>query len=217
MARSRRDRDWPYTEAVRAVRNVLGVPILARGQPLGAVLLFNKRPSPTSPGREFVEEDLQLIAALRYQAAALLENARRYKYEHAMFDGFAHPGWPAKIAQADREMLEELMEMRRAAHERALGFVEKVRAARAAMHLELYEELVSGLKGLAATIALCRDWHGYLLMQYGIERGLYPPDRPHLARMSRYVERFIRSLADLRDTPAGKRALAHLAFPDPFF
>jgi len=53
-------------------------------------------------------------------------------------------------------------------------------------------------------------------MQYGIERKLYPADRLHLGRMSRYVEGFIRNLVRLRHTPAAKWAISHLSFPDPF-
>jgi hypothetical protein len=61
-----------------------------------------------------------------------------------------------------------------------------------------------------------RDWSSYLLMQYGVERGVFPADRPTLGRMSRYVETFIRNLMRLRERPAGKKAAGMLAFPDRF-
>ncbi len=133
-----------------------------------------------------------------------------------MFDGYANPDWPAKMADPDRDMLDGLIEMRHAAHHRARAAVEKVKAARAAMAPAFYDELVPALTGLADSILLCRDWHSYLLIQYGIERKLYPADRLHLGRMSRYAERFIRNLVRLRETPAGKWALSALAFPDAF-
>ena len=63
---------------------------------------------------------------------------------------------------------------------------------------------------------LNRDWSAYLLVQYGIERGVYPADRLHLGRMSRYVEQFIVNLRDLRDTEASRRVMSRLAFPDRF-
>jgi len=53
-------------------------------------------------------------------------------------------------------------------------------------------------------------------MQYAIERKLYPADRVHLGRMSRYVERFIATLTELKDTEAGKKTMNSIAFPDSF-
>jgi hypothetical protein len=133
-----------------------------------------------------------------------------------MFDGFADPAFPQRMANPTRQTLEDLMEMRRQAHRRARSAIEKVKAARAGMHPKLYEELSAGLSVLADMILLCRDWHSYLLMQYGIERGLYPADRLHLGRMSRCAEQFIRSLVALKDTDAGRRTAAQLDFPDEF-
>jgi len=133
-----------------------------------------------------------------------------------MFDGFAEPSWPARMAEADRETLDGLIAMRHEAHERARRAIETIRAARAAMSEDLYAELLPAYEGLADSILLCRDWHCYLLTQYGIERGVYPSDRPTLGRMSRYVETFIRNLIRLRETPAGRRAIGQLAFPDTF-
>jgi len=90
VVHSRRDADWRYGDIVPAMRNVVGLPVTARGQWLAAVLLFNKRPMKASPRKEFTDEDLHLASALRYQVAVLLENARRYRLEYAMFEGFAH-------------------------------------------------------------------------------------------------------------------------------
>ena len=106
--------------------------------------------------------------------------------------------------------------MRHEACDRARDAIQTLRAARSRMHVELYEELLAGLTMLADTILLCRDWHSYLLVQYGIERGVYPPDRVHLGLMSRYAEQFIRNLRDLAETEAGRRAAARVEFPDPF-
>ena len=89
ITHSRRDPDWPYGDIAPAARNLAGVSMTARGQALATVLLFNKRPTATSPGKDFTEDDLHLAVALRYQAAALLENARRYRLEYAMLTGFA--------------------------------------------------------------------------------------------------------------------------------
>ena len=86
---SRSHRNWMFQEMNPIFVNLLGVPIIARGQPLAVAVLFNKRPTPASPEREFTEDHLRFASALRYQAAALLENARRYQMEYAMFDGFA--------------------------------------------------------------------------------------------------------------------------------
>ncbi|KPK84332.1 MAG: hypothetical protein AMJ81_05860, partial [Phycisphaerae bacterium SM23_33] len=133
-----------------------------------------------------------------------------------MFDGFADPEFPHRLANPTRELLEGLAQMHTDAHQRTRAALEKVKAARAAMHPGLYDELSAGLGALADAILLCCDWHAYLLLEYGIERGLYPPDRLHLGRMSRHAEQFIRHLIDLKDTPAGKWALSRLDFPDPF-
>ena len=58
--------------------------------------------------------------------------------------------------------------------------------------------------------------HYFLLMHYGLERKLFPADRPHVGRMSRYDEKFIRNLGRLGDTEAGKMAMSQLSFPDAF-
>jgi hypothetical protein len=120
------------------------------------------------------------------------------------------------MAHPDKALIEGFIRMRQEACDEAAAALARVRAAQAAMHPGLFEELTSGLAVLADYMRLCRDWHSYLLMQYGIERGLYPADRIALGRMSRSVESFIRALAELRDRPAGARALARLAFPDEF-
>jgi HD-GYP domain-containing protein (c-di-GMP phosphodiesterase class II)/CHASE2 domain-containing sensor protein len=89
VARGRKSPDWRDKDAHPDFRNLMGVPIMARGQALAVAVLFNKRSTPHSPEREFTDDHLRFAAALRYQAAALLENARRYQLEYAMFDGFA--------------------------------------------------------------------------------------------------------------------------------
>jgi HD-GYP domain-containing protein (c-di-GMP phosphodiesterase class II) len=86
---SRRSPEWHYANAAPALRTLLGVPVIVGKEPLAVVILFNKRATAASPEREFTEDQFRLIAALRYQSAALLENARRYQLEYAMFDGFA--------------------------------------------------------------------------------------------------------------------------------
>jgi len=133
-----------------------------------------------------------------------------------MFDGFIDPQFPYKMAEPTRETIDGLIAMKHEAHERARANIEKIKAARAAAHPQLYEELIAGYEMLADTISLCRDWHCYLLMQYAIERGLYEPTRKNLGRMSRYAEAFIRNLLRLRDTDAGRYAIKRLSFPDPF-
>ena len=61
-----------------------------------------------------------------------------------------------------------------------------------------------------------RDWTGYLLVQYAVEKGVYPPERKVLGRMSRYVEIFIRDLLRLYDTEAGRYVRSRICFPDQF-
>ncbi len=133
-----------------------------------------------------------------------------------MFDGFADPTFPFRMAKPDRTTLDGMIEAKHTAHERAQAAIARIKAARAAVHADLYEELKAALTMLADSILLRRDWDSYLLVQYGIERGLYPADRVNLGRMSRYVERFVASLARLRDTEAGRYALSRLPGPDPF-
>lgn len=165
--------------------------------------------------------DADDIADKGYQWGGGVPNRQPFASLHTtklywMFDGFADPAFPYRMANADKQCVEALIEMRHDAHRRARAAVETVRAARDAMHVELYDELLAGLTTLADTILLCRDWHSYLLVQYAIERRVYPPDRIRLGRMSRYAEQFIRNLCKLAHTPAGERARAQLAFPDPF-
>jgi len=115
------DPDWRHADKAPALRTVLAVPLIIRGQTLAVVLLCNKRVTTLSPERQFVESDMRLVAALRYQAAALLENARRYQVEYAMFDGFARSmakavdlrdkythGHSERVAQYSLEIAREL-------------------------------------------------------------------------------------------------------------
>ena len=106
--------------------------------------------------------------------------------------------------------------MKHAAYASACDHLARIEAARAAMHAGLFGELHAGYKAFAEYMLLVRDWSSYLLMQYGIERGVFAADRRTLGRMSRYSETFIRNLIRLHDRPAGKRAAAQMAFPDAF-
>jgi hypothetical protein len=133
-----------------------------------------------------------------------------------MFDGFIQPDFPYVMANPTRELLEGLIRMKHEAYDSACMHVARLEAARAAMHPGLFGEIHAGYSDFAAFILLVRDWSSYLLMQYGIERGVFPADRPTLGRMSRYAETFIRNLVRLHDTPAGKRAREQLTFPDAF-
>jgi len=78
-----------FSELAPRVRGLLLAPVIARGQVLALLFLVNKVPTEASPTRDFTETDVRLVAGLRYQAGALLENARRYRLEYAMFNGFA--------------------------------------------------------------------------------------------------------------------------------
>jgi HD-GYP domain-containing protein (c-di-GMP phosphodiesterase class II)/CHASE2 domain-containing sensor protein len=89
IVRSRRGNAWLPAYAPESLRSMMAVPIVARGQPMAVAVLINKVATVSSPEKEFTEDDLRLTAALRYQAAALLENAQRYQHEYDMFDGFA--------------------------------------------------------------------------------------------------------------------------------
>lgn len=132
------------------------------------------------------------------------------------FDGFIQPDFPSKIANPDADYLETHIKMKHDAHKRAVEHIGKLYAARPAMHPKLFEEIHGGYQIFADYISLRRDWVSYLLMQYGIEKGVFPPERKVLGRMSRYVETFIRNLVRLKDTPAGKRVMNQIGFPDKF-
>jgi hypothetical protein len=133
-----------------------------------------------------------------------------------MFDGFIQPDFPYAMASPTRELLEGLIRMKHEAYDSACMHVARLEAARAAMHPGLFGEIHAGYTDFGAFILLVRDWSSYLLMQYGIERGVFPTDRPTLGRISRYAETFIRNLVRLHDTPAGKRVRGQLVFPDAF-
>jgi len=133
-----------------------------------------------------------------------------------MYDGFIQPDFPYQIANPTRERLESLIQMKHDAYEGACRHLANIEAARAAMHPGLYEEIHTGYTNFTEFILLVRDWSSYLLMQYGIEKGVYPPRRPVLGRMSRYAETYIRNLVLIKDRPAGKKAMSGIAFPDVF-
>ena len=132
------------------------------------------------------------------------------------FDGFIQPDFPYAMAKPTRELLESLITMKHAAYDSAGAHLAALEAARAAMSPALFAEIHAGYTDFAEYILLVRDWSCYLLMQYGIERQVFPADRLSLGRMSRYVETFIRNLNRLRERPAGKLAVGKLTFPDGF-
>ncbi|MBN1808048.1 MAG: hypothetical protein JW909_03205 [Planctomycetes bacterium] len=133
-----------------------------------------------------------------------------------MFDGFIQPDFPYGIADPTEALIESMIATKHTAYERVRMHIDNLNAARAAVHPDLYAELSQGLKTFSEFILLRRDWSSYILMQYGIEKGIYPPDRKVLGRMSRYVETFIRNLVMLKDSPAGKKAMRQIDFPDAF-
>ena len=133
-----------------------------------------------------------------------------------MFDGFADPAFPYRMADPSAETLEQIIATKHAAADKARAAIAKVHAARAAMRLDLHHELTESLTMLADAVLLARDWHSYLAVQYGIEHGVFPADRVTLGRMIRYGETFIRNLLKLADAPAGKWARSRMSFPDAF-
>jgi hypothetical protein len=133
-----------------------------------------------------------------------------------LFDGFIQPDFPYKIAKPTKQLIESLIKMKHDAHTRVRMHIEKLDAARAAIHPQLFKELYEGYKLFADYIMLVRDWGCYLLMQLAIEKGVYPPERKVLGRMSRYAETFIHNLAMLKDTPVGKKVMNHITFPNIF-
>lgn len=133
-----------------------------------------------------------------------------------MYDGFIQPDFPYRMAKPTRAHLDGLIQMKHDAYDAACRHLANIEAAQAGTHPGLYEEIHTGYVEFSEFILLVRDWSCYLLMQYAIEKGVYPPARQNLGRMSRYVETFIRNLVRLRERPAGKRAMSRLCFPDHF-
>ena len=131
-------------------------------------------------------------------------------------EGHVDKEFPEKMLNPDKEFLDEMIAMKEEAHKRAAAHLDNIKAMEAALDPRLFQELLEGYTVFADSIGLRRDWHCYLLAQYGIEKGVYPADRKSLGQMSRYVESFIRNLIRLEDTPAGKRVISLLAFPDVF-
>jgi len=131
-------------------------------------------------------------------------------------EGHVDTEFPERMLNPDAELLDEMIAMKEQAHARAAAHLEGIKAMEAALDPRLFGELLEGYTMFVNSIELTRDWHCYLLAQYGIEKGVYPADRKSLGRMSRYVESFIRNLIRLKDAPAGKRAISQLAFPDVF-
>lgn len=133
-----------------------------------------------------------------------------------MFDGFIQPDFPYAIAAPSRELIESLIRMKHEAHEAARAHIENLKAAEPAMHPDLFRELTQGYEVFADYIQLIRDWSSYLLMQYAVEKGVFPPERQVLGRMSRYVETFVHNLVLMKERKAGQKAMSHIAFPDHF-
>jgi hypothetical protein len=133
-----------------------------------------------------------------------------------MFDGFIQPDFPYKIANPDRELIESMIQMKQSAYERAKAHIYTLEAACAGIDPRLYKEIRDGYEVFADFISLRRDWASYILMQYAIEKGVYPPERKVLGRMSRYMESFVKNLVRLKDTPAGKKAMGQIGCPDLF-
>jgi len=131
-------------------------------------------------------------------------------------EGFAAQGFTDKMADPDREFIESHITMKHEACERAYNNLARIRAAEAAMHPDLYKELEQGYSVFADVVLLQRDWNSYLLMLYAVEKKVYSPERKILGRMSRYAETFISNLVRLRETPAGKRVMSSISFPDDF-
>jgi hypothetical protein len=131
-------------------------------------------------------------------------------------DGFTDATFADRMLKPTREFLEGLIEMKRAAEERARRNIGRLKAARAAMAPRLFDEVAKGYGTLADYILLIRLWHSHLVMQYGIEKGVFKCDRPTLARTSRFNEEFVRSLVRLKDSEAYRLATRRFAFPDPF-
>ncbi|MBM4046268.1 MAG: CHASE2 domain-containing protein [Planctomycetes bacterium] len=73
------------TRLNRAIHAIVGLPLVARGRPIGTLVFYNKVPSKTSPTYRFSADDLRLIAAYAHPASVALENAILYKDMHGLF------------------------------------------------------------------------------------------------------------------------------------
>ncbi len=129
-------------------------------------------------------------------------------------EGYTQKDFPPHMAHPDKELIETLVQNKQSAYEQACQHLEQIKLAQPAIHPDLYNELLDGYTMFSDVILLMRDWHGYLLIQYALEKGVYPPDRKMLGRMSRYAEAFIRNLLRLKDAPGGKYVAARINFPD---
>jgi hypothetical protein len=159
------------------------------------------------------DEGIQWGRGINHRVAfASLHTTKLYWF----FDGFIQPDFPYAIASPTKDLIEGMIAMKHSAYERATAHIRAIEAARAATEPRLYEEIREGYQTFADYICLRRDWSSYLLMQYGIEKGVYPPERAVLGRMSRYAETFIANLVRLKDTPAGQKAMRQIGFPDRF-
>jgi len=176
-------------------------------------------PQPAEAARALLEADGIVDKSLQWGGGvpsrapfASLHSTKLYW----LFDGYIDPEFPKRMADPTLDDIEALIETKRQASEDARRNIGKLRAARAAMAPELYDELTCAYGTLADYAILCRDWHSYLLVQYAVERGLLESSRVNLGRMSRYCESFITGLLRLSGTEAGKLAQRRISFPDPF-
>lgn len=65
-------------------RSVLCAPLIARGEPIGALNLHT-----TAAGRRFTQDDARLLTAFANQAAIAIDNARRYRNEVRLAEDLA--------------------------------------------------------------------------------------------------------------------------------
>ncbi len=68
--------DLPKPQTPMPVRSFLCTPLLAYGELIGTLNIYEKKPSNVCPSSYFSDEDLRLISVLVHQAAVMLENTR---------------------------------------------------------------------------------------------------------------------------------------------
>jgi PAS domain S-box-containing protein len=89
-----------------ATRSILCVPLIVRGQPIGAIEVLNKI------GGQFTNEDLELLSSIAASVGAAIENAALYKAEQNHAEELE-----ARVAERTRDLnlaIEELFEKERA-------------------------------------------------------------------------------------------------------
>ena len=93
------------------------------------------------------------------------------------FDGFIQPDFPYAMLNPTAELLESMIKMKHDAYIDATNHIAAIYAAGGSINERLYKELLGPYKTFADVIMLRRDWASYTLMQYGIEKGVFPADR----------------------------------------